>query len=126
MTEHDGCVVLAEGNWGYVLGVRVAGVSKALDWLQQLPVRQEAAMRPRLDRLAGVGWLKSPDSFRQLSNDGAPVVYEVKHVGQNLRLYVIKGDRAFYATHGGVKPKKNRVASEIAKARSIYQGRDRA
>jgi hypothetical protein len=78
-------------------------------------------MRARLDRLAELGWLRAPEYFRQISIDGHPVVYEVKHVGFNLRLYVVKGNHAYFATHGGIKPKKNKVAAEVERTRSIYE-----
>jgi hypothetical protein len=123
MTEHDDCEELASGTWGTVQGLRDAsGGCPSLDWLAGLSDREQAGMQSRLTRLAEVGWLVTPEAFKKLTSDGRePVVYEVKHVGLNLRLYVVKGNHVFYATHGGKKPKKNRVAGEIAKARSIYQ-----
>lgn len=122
MTEHTDHELLAEGTWGNVFGLRSpSGDCPSFDWLAGLTGRQQGGMRSRLDHLAEVGWLRTPDFFRPISINDHPVVYEVKHVKLNLRLYVIKGHFAYFATHGGTKPKKSKVAAEVERARSIFE-----
>lgn len=124
MTEHGEYEELAAGEWGRILGIRTSsGGCPAYEWLASLDARGQAGMRARLEQLATRGTQKTPENFRQLSDDGDPVVFEVKHVPLNLRLYVIKGHHVYYATHGGSKPKKSRVAGEIQRARRIYAER---
>jgi len=126
MTEHDAYEVLAEGTWGSVVGIKRAnGSCPSVDWLAALTDAQQAGMKARLDRLAETGHQKTPENFRKVSVDGQPVVYEVKHTGHNLRLFVIKGHHRYYATHGATKPKKNQLPREVQRARDLYEERQR-
>ena len=55
---------------------------------------------------------------------GLPRVDEIKHVGANLRLYVVDynpGRGVIYTTHGGTKPAKKGVAREVERARRIFE-----
>lgn len=124
MTEHDGYEVLAAGTWGSVVGIRRPnGSCPSLDWLRELTDAQQGGMKARLDRLAETGDQKTPENFRKVSLDGQPVVYEVKHTGHNLRLFVIKGHHMYYATHGTIKPKKKTLPREVQRARDLYEER---
>lgn len=124
MTEHREYEELAAGEWGRIVGIRtLSGDCPAYEWLASLDARGQAGMRARLEQLAARGTLKTPENFRQLTDEGDPVVLEVKHVALSLRLYVIKGRHVYYATHGGSKPKKSRVAAAIQRARRIYAER---
>lgn len=78
-------------------------------------------MKARLDMLANKGFLKVPENFRRLEGSGSSVVYEIKHVPHNLRLYVLKRGNTYYATHGSLKPKRRQVATEVARAQKIYR-----
>ena len=103
------------------------GSRPASDWLASLNTQQQAGMAARLRVLAEKGWLRTPDAFNNLSpaepRTGVVRVDEIKHVGFNLRLYVVDfapGDSKLYVTHGTIKPKKNQVAREVTRARKIY------
>lgn len=125
MTEHGAYEVLATGTWGQVVGIRRQdGTCPSHDWLTSLSDTQQGGMKARLDRLAETGNQKTPENFRKVSVDGQPVVYEVKHTGQNLRLFVIKGHHVYYATHGTLKPKKNQLPREVQRARDLYEERE--
>lgn len=112
-----------------VYGIRRAdGSCPALDWLTSLNQRQQAGVAARFRVLTEAGWLRSPDAFNKLDEAdpkvGVPRVDEIKHVSLNLRLYVVDfspGDKELFVTHGTIKPKKNQVAKEVAKARAIYK-----
>ena len=101
----------------------------ALAWLRSLNRKEQAAIGSRLGTFAEVGWLRSPDAFNNLAeadpnNLDKPRVDEIKHVGQNLRLYVVDftpGRNHAYVTHGTKKPKPRQVAKEVKKAREIFK-----
>lgn len=104
------------------------GTCPAAAWLAGLNTKQQAAIASRLRMLSEVGWLRSPEAFNNLAEadpaNGVPRVDEIKHVGQNLRLYVVgfsPGDTELFVTHGSLKPKKKQVAGEVARARAIYK-----
>lgn len=104
------------------------GTCPALEWLSGLTSKQQGAMASRLRILSERGWLRSPDAFNNLAEadvaKSAPRVDEIKHVGENLRLYVVDfsvGDSQLFVTHGTLKPKKNRVTVEVDRARAIYK-----
>ncbi|WP_292604284.1 hypothetical protein [Nocardioides sp. REDSEA-S30_B4] len=112
-----------------IFGVRLpSGACPALEWLTGLNTKQQAGIAARFRVLAEQGWLRSPDAFNKLDEadprNGVPRVDEIKHVSLNLRVYVVgfsPGDKELFVTHGTIKPKKNRVAKEVAKARAIYK-----
>lgn len=129
MTKHRGHERIAghESSKLRVFAIRLPdGTCPALEWLEGLNDRDQPAIGSRLEMLAERGWLRSPDSFNNLDEadaaKGHPRVDEIKHVGQNLRLYVVgfaPGSSVAYVTHGGKKPKK--VAREVDRARAIYK-----
>jgi hypothetical protein len=129
MTKHGGHEELVAGEKLVVVAIRlVSGACPVIDWTDSLTKRQRTAIQARVIMLARRGWLSSPDSFRKLADPdpakGLPSVWEVKHAGENLRLYVVDyspGDAVAYATHGSTKPKKKGVAREVTRARAIYQ-----
>lgn len=126
MTEHEPYEVLAVGHWGRVVGIkRGDGSCPSLDWLTGLTRQGQAGMKARLDRLAATGNQKTPENFRKVSTSGQPVVFEVKHTAENIRLFVIKGQNVYYATHGAKKPKKNQLPREVQRARDLYGERKR-
>lgn len=103
------------------------GSCPAADWLAALNEREQAAAKARLDMFAERGWLKSPDAFNNLSpadpRSGRPAVDEIKHVGANLRIYVVgfaPGKHEAFVTHGSYKPPKKGVKAEVARALKIY------
>lgn len=104
-----------------------SGHCPRLEWLLGLNAREQAAARARLDMFAERGWLKSPDSYRNLSpagpKSGIPAVDEIKHVGTNLRIYVVgfaSGKGEAFVTHGSYKPSKKGIKVEVARALEIY------
>ncbi len=104
------------------------GACPAVEWLTGLNTRQQAGIAARFRVLAEQGWLRSPEAFNKLDEadprKGVPRVDEIKHVSLNLRVYVVDfspGDRQLFVTHGTLKPKKNQVAKEVARARAIYK-----
>lgn len=104
------------------------GSCPGLDWLEGLNPRQQAAAKARLEMFAERGWLKSPDAYRNLApadpTAGLPAVDEIKHVGANLRIYVVgftPGNAESFVTHGSAKPSKKRVKAEVTRARDIYR-----
>lgn len=103
------------------------GSCPAAEWLAALNDREQAAARARLDMFAERGWLKSPGAFNNLSpadpRNAVPAVDEIKHVGANLRIYVVgfaPGTREAFVTHGSSKPPKKRLKAEVARALKIY------
>ncbi len=129
MTKHGPHEELYAGDALAVVAIRRPnGSCPVLDWAETLTDVQWAAIQSRVEMFAHRGWLKSPGQVRKLADSdadkGLPVVWEIKHAGQNLRLYLVDfsaGDRVAYVTHGTTKPKKNGVAREVTRARSIYQ-----
>lgn len=104
------------------------GTCPASQWLDGLNDKQAAAILARVSMLAERGWLRSPDSFNKLAEadpeKGLLQVDEIKHVGENLRLYVVGfrgGSELAFVTHGTYKPKKKQVATEVTRARAIYK-----
>lgn len=129
MTKHGRHEGLYAGDALAVVAVRLRdGSCPVLQWADSLTAAQWAAIQSRVEMLARRGWLKSPDALRKLADadpaKGLPVVLEIKHAGQNLRLYLVDfsvGNKVAYVTHGSTKPKKKGVAREVTRARTIYQ-----
>jgi hypothetical protein len=129
MTKHGVHEELYAGDALAVVAIRRPnGSCPVLDWATTLTDSQWAGIQARVEMFAHRGWLKSPGQVRKLADDdpakGLPAVLEIKHTGHNLRLYLVAfsaGDKVAYVTHGTTKPKKNGVAREVARARSIYQ-----
>jgi hypothetical protein len=129
MAKHDPHKVLCEGPKLTVLGVvSEDGGCESEEWLANLDEKGQAAIGGRLTAFSERGWLVSPGSFNNLEEkDGDKVrVDEIKHVGQNLRLYIADfspGDVVAYATHGSLKPKPKGVSKHVKHARKIYEER---
>lgn len=86
-------------------------------WLESLDDAAQSAFKSRFEHLCDVGRLRSPGSWRALDKG----VFEVKvHAGPGYRLYMLRDGNDFMATHGRVKPKPNRVAAEVKKARRMF------
>ncbi|WP_196773151.1 type II toxin-antitoxin system RelE/ParE family toxin [Mycobacterium intracellulare] len=82
-------------------------------WLASLDDAAQTAFRGRFEHLCDVGHLRSPEYWRQLEHG----VFEVKvRTGPGYRLYMVRDEINFLATHGTSKPKKNQVQKEVAKA----------
>lgn len=98
---------------------RRSGGSDAVTFLQQLQPRFRARYQRYLEYLRDGIPIKSPENFRRLSPPGPdPVVFEIKV--DKYRLYIIRNNVGWYATHGREKPKDNQVPREITKALSIF------
>lgn len=119
MTKHRRLRILAEGGCSGV--VLANGTCPAEEFLAGLDARALAQIDARLGRLTEVGWLRSPDLFRELKVAGQPKVWEVKaHAGRGHRLYLIRHGTDWIATHGGPKPPDRRVTAEVRRSRDIY------
>lgn len=98
------------------------GTSPALEFLSGLRPRAQAQFKAALERLTGVGWLRSPETMRQLEVPGEPKVHEIKaHDGPGYRLYVVRQGTTWIATHGCRKPSDKRVPAEVARAREYLR-----
>lgn len=92
------------------------------DFLASLRDRAQAQFKARFEAYAAVGHLRAPEFYRVLRPAGEPTVAEIKiHDGPGYRLYVIRQGLNLVATHGGAKPKKNRVSREVELARAMYK-----
>lgn len=120
MTEHtrrllSGCDTVLAVN-------RRSGGSDAVDFFVRLDRRFRARYQRYLEYLRDGTPIKSPENFRRLSGSGPdPTVFEIKV--DKYRLYVVRYDAIWYATHGRVKPKDNQVPREVDKALEIFAGR---
>lgn len=117
-----GLELLEEGTWGHIVGLRFPnGDCPSLEFLLGLQGKEQVGLKARMVTLAATGTQKTPENFRKLEVDGDPPVFELKHTALNLRLYLIKGDRVYYATHGRKKPKDRQVAKEVKRARELWK-----
>lgn len=97
------------------------GTCPAEEFLAGLDTRPQAKFKALLERLTVVGWLRSPELFRDLEVAGEPKVWEVKaHTSPGFRLYLIRSGSDWLATHGGPKPSDRRLKVEVRRARTIY------
>lgn len=97
---------------------RRSGGSDAIEFLQQLQSRFRARYQRYLEYLREGIPIKSPENFRRLSPGGDPTVFEIKV--DKYRLYVVRNNVSWYATHGRIKPKDSQVPREIDKALAIF------
>ncbi|WP_308467330.1 hypothetical protein [Rathayibacter soli] len=98
---------------------RRSGGSDAVDFLTRLNIRFRARFQRYLEYLCKGIPIKSPENFRRLSPSGPdPTVFEIKV--DKYRLYVIRDNVSWYATHGREKPKDNQVPREASKALAIF------
>lgn len=98
---------------------RRSGRNDAIDFIQALQSRYRARFQRYLEYLRDEIPIKSPENFRRLSPTGdEPIVYEIKV--DKYRLYVVRYQLCWYATHGREKPKDSQVTREIRKALDIF------
>ena len=113
--------MLESGNKGRVVGVVLAdGSCPAYTFLKDLQLPE---FKSRMKVFCERGTLKNPQLMRELTTDKKdPSISEIKvDAGQGWRLYGVRRGSLFVATHGGAKPKPNRVKAEVEKARRIYE-----
>lgn len=117
MTEHT---MRFWPDCGTVLAMkRKSGGSDAIEFLQRLQPRYKARYQRYLEYLRDGTPIKSPENLRRLSTGGGdPTVFEIKV--DKYRLYMIRNNVSWYATHGREKPKDSRVAREIEKSLTIF------
>lgn len=97
------------------------GTCPAEEFLTELDPRPQAQFAALLERLTVIGWLRSPELFRDLEVAGEPKVWEIKaHAGRGHRLYLIRQGPDWIATHGGPKRGDQQVKTEVRRARTIY------
>lgn|GEM_PF-2123461 len=115
-------VSLASGAKGVIVGVRLpSGRCPARDFLESLDNQAQAQFKARFERLTSVGFLRNPESIRPLEVPGAPKVWEIKApAGPGWRLYVIREQTTWVATHGKAKPPNKKVSGEARRARNIF------
>ncbi|MBP1326327.1 hypothetical protein JOF28_001559 [Leucobacter exalbidus] len=98
---------------------RRSGRSDAIDFIQGLQIRYRARYAKYLEYLRDGTPIKTPENFRRLSSAGdEAIVYEIKV--DKYRLYLIRYQLCWYATHGREKPKDSQVPREIRKAQDIF------
>ena len=98
---------------------RRSGGSDAVDFFTRLDNRFKARYQRYLEYLRDGIPIKSPENFRRLSPAGPdPTVFEIKV--DKYRLYIVRNNVSWYATHGREKPKDNQVPREVTKALAIY------
>ena len=99
--------------------VRRGGGCDAKEFIQSLDRRFQARYQRYLEYLRDGVSIKTPENFRRLSPHGAePIVFEIKV--DKYRLYIVRFQMNWYATHGRAKPKDNQVPREIQKALEIF------
>lgn len=98
------------------------GRCEAEVWLETLVDRAKAQFMARFERLAEIGFLRSPEEMRELQCGSGEKVHEIKvPFGPGYRLYVIRTGRDWLATHGTKKPREAKVCAEATRAREIFR-----
>lgn len=117
MTEHTTRLL---GDCDTVVAmVRKSGRCPAVEFIQSLQFRFQARYERYFERLRDHHQIKTPENLRKLSaTENGATVYELKV--DKYRLYIVKYNVLWVATHGGVKPGGNRVQAEIDKAFDIF------
>ncbi len=87
-------------------------------WLTGLPIQAQVQFRARLERLAEIGHLRSPEEMRRLQCAGEPVS-EIK-VRSGYRLYTLPHGEDWVGTHGAKKPPDRKVCRQADIAREIW------
>lgn len=126
MTERRGVEPVYDGpeNIIFTVGDK-RGKDEARDFLLSLSVLNRARFDRHLRKLNSGIHIQSPQLMRFLSSDdphglGAQV-HELKvHDGPGYRIYIVKYQGKWYLTHGGKKPKKNKVSTQISRAFDIF------
>lgn len=114
-------------NEDVVFTVGIAGkTDEAEAFLLQLESRHQARFRKYFVYLKEGKQIKSPVNMRHIKGVRDPTggnaeVHELKvHDAGGLRLYVVKFQNRWYATHGRKKPKDKDVPKEAKKAFGIF------
>lgn len=119
--------VYAEGFWGLVGGLRSAdGVVPATEYLDGLSPGARAKFRVVAERLAATGVMTNIERFHQIRHGGDPQVYEIKvHDGPGHRFYCVRRERMWIVTHGGRKPRNNKLYGvEVKRCHEALKERD--
>ncbi|MFD7843597.1 hypothetical protein ACFV4K_11780 [Nocardia sp. NPDC059764] len=112
--------VLYEGAALTLYGLVKDEVCEASRWLAGCDKRTKAQFAARFERLTTVGYLRSPEEMRQLQCTVEPPVSEIKTQSGH-RLYVIRHNKDWVATHGEKKPSDRKVCDQAKKAIKIWE-----
>lgn len=102
------------------------GKDEAEEFLTTLDRVPQARFNRYLERLRDGHHVKSPEHMRQLKGVNDPQgkgaqVHELKvNIGAGYRLYLIKFNGRWFATHGGKKVSERAVIREIRRAFAIF------
>lgn len=127
MTQHNVSPVFDGSD--VVNTICVAGESdRADEFLRGLDTKDLARFQRYFERLRDGHHVKSPDNMRHIvgvTDSAVPgaTVHELKvHSRGGSRLYVVRFEGRWYATHGVKKVKDNAVPAEARKALRIFSG----
>lgn len=98
------------------------GICASYAYIASLNAADQAQFKSKFERYTQVGYLKSPDEMRILS-EGADVtvrVHEIK-TRNGHRLFGVQEGSRFVASHGARKPKRKAVNGHVQRARSAYE-----
>lgn len=96
------------------------GSCPAEEFLEEVRIAQ---FDSRIEAYCAMGSLRTPIFMNKASSDKEkPTVWEIKaDKGPGYRLYGVRLDRRFVATHGGRKRKSAGLKQEVERARAIYR-----
>ena len=118
MTEHGHCKRLLPDCDTVLAMIRRSGACDAEEFLAGLDLRFRARYLRYFERLRDHHNIKSPENLRHLDKRDDVDVFELK--ADNYRLYIVRHQVTWYATHGRKKPANSRVNTEIQKAINIF------
>ncbi|MFL0713202.1 MAG: type II toxin-antitoxin system RelE/ParE family toxin [Microcella pacifica] len=127
MTQHNVSPIF-DGSDSVNTICRVGAPDRADEFLRGLDARDQARFQRYFERLRDGHRVKSPENMRHISgvtDSKAPgaTVHELKvHSRGGLRLYVVRFEGRWYATHGVKKVKDSAVPAEARKALRIFSG----
>lgn len=107
---------------------RAEGTDEADSFLRALDARDQVRFQRYLERLRDGHRIKSPENMRHIRGIQDPrvpgaEVHELKvHSRGGLRLYVVRFENRWYATHGVKKVKDSAVPAQARKALDIFVG----
>lgn len=121
MTEPHLKPVFEGGSVVFYL-VRADGINNAEDFLDKLPLRSRARFDRFIEKLRDGVVIRNKEQMRSLETDSlGHEQFELKvHDDGGLRLYVIQTGSQWLLIHGGKKPKKNKVNSEIGRTWEMF------
>jgi hypothetical protein len=98
------------------------GRDDASDFIETLANAPKARFQKYFEYLRDKHHIRSPENMRHLSTTLSGLeLHELKvHSNGGLRLYIVKYENRWFATHGRKKPKDNQVNKEIDKALAIF------